>query len=86
MDMMSKRDFFSAIPTQIALGNHDLDTYKGGWIYDIDESRGSQQGAHLREKREGKRESEKGTWTRSGSKVFIIVSDSGEGKDGADEV
>ena len=38
MDMMSKRDFFSAIPTQIALGNHDLDTYKGGWIYDIDES------------------------------------------------
>eukprot|EP00985_Skeletonema_marinoi_P003456 scaffold1488_cov136-Skeletonema_marinoi.AAC.1 len=25
MDMMSKRDFFSAIPTQIALGNHDLD-------------------------------------------------------------
>mmetsp|Transcript_7984 Transcript_7984/g.16347 ORF Transcript_7984/g.16347 Transcript_7984/m.16347 type:complete len:374 (+) Transcript_7984:114-1235(+) len=38
MDLMSKRDFFNAIPTQIALGNHDLDTYKHGWIYDINES------------------------------------------------
>jgi hypothetical protein len=38
MDMMSERDFFSAIPTQIALGNHDLDTYKGGWNYTNNES------------------------------------------------
>lgn len=26
MDMMSERDFFSTLPTQVALGNHDLDT------------------------------------------------------------
>lgn len=38
MDMMSRRDFFSTIPIQIALGNHDLDTYKNGWIYDKNES------------------------------------------------
>ena len=36
--MMSKRSFFSAIPTQIALGNHDLDTYKHKWGYSPDET------------------------------------------------
>ena len=35
---MSRHNFFSAIPIQIALGNHDLDTYKHGWVYDINES------------------------------------------------
>lgn len=35
---MSRHNFFSAIPIQIALGNHDLDTYKRGWVYDINES------------------------------------------------
>ena len=35
--MMSRRDFFSTIPIQIALGNHDLDTYKHNWVYDVNE-------------------------------------------------
>eukprot|EP00986_Skeletonema_menzelii_P016109 scaffold13735_cov155-Skeletonema_menzelii.AAC.4 len=38
MDLMSRRNFFSTIPIQIALGNHDLDTYKNGWVYDVNES------------------------------------------------
>ena len=35
MDMMSERDFFGTIPTQIALGNHDLELFKSGWNYSI---------------------------------------------------
>ena len=33
--MMSERDFFGTIPTQIALGNHDLELFKSGWNYSI---------------------------------------------------
>ena len=38
MDFMSQYDFFRAIPIQIALGNHDLDTFKPGWGYDKNET------------------------------------------------